>query len=41
MTVAVVAGTPSVEYDGETVYFCCEGCAAKFRAQHEHVLAAE
>jgi xanthine dehydrogenase accessory factor len=41
MTVAVVAGTPSVEVDGETVYFCCEGCAAKFQAQHEHALAAE
>jgi len=41
MTVAVVAGTPSVQYDGETVYFCCEGCAAKFRAQHEHAVAAE
>ena len=41
MTVAVVAGTPSVEYDGETVYFCCEGCATTFQAQHEHALAAE
>ena len=41
MTVAAVAGTPSVQYDGETVYFCCEGCAAKFRAQHEHAVAAE
>lgn len=41
MTVAVVAGTPSVEHDGETVYFCCEGCATKFQAQHEHALAAE
>ena len=41
MTVAVVAGTPSVQYDGETVYFCCEGCAAKFQAQHEHAVAAE
>ena len=41
MTVAAVAGTPSVQYDGETVYFCCEGCAAKFQAQHEHALAAE
>ena len=28
MTVAAVAGTPSVEHDGETVYFCCEGCKA-------------
>jgi xanthine dehydrogenase accessory factor len=41
MTVAAVADTPSVEYDGETVYFCCEGCRAKFQAQHEHALAAE
>jgi len=41
MTVAVVAGTPSVQFDGETVYFCCEGCATRFRAQHEHALVAE
>ncbi len=41
MTVAVVAGTPSVEHNGETVYFCCEGCATKFRAQHEHAIAAQ
>jgi xanthine dehydrogenase accessory factor len=41
MTVAVVAGTPSVQLDGETVYFCCEGCATKFRAQHELAVAAE
>jgi xanthine dehydrogenase accessory factor len=34
MTVAPVAGTPSLEFEGETVYFCCEGCAAKFEAQH-------
>ena len=34
MTVAVVADTPSVEFEGEMVYFCCEGCASKFRAQH-------
>jgi xanthine dehydrogenase accessory factor len=40
MTVAAVVGTPSVEYDGETLYFCCEGCASKFRAQHEHASAA-
>jgi xanthine dehydrogenase accessory factor len=35
MTVAAVAGTPSVQVDGETVYFCCEGCKAKFEAQHQ------
>jgi xanthine dehydrogenase accessory factor len=34
MTVAVLAGTPSVEHDGETMYFCCEGCKARFEAQH-------
>jgi len=34
MTVAAVPGTPSVEHEGETVYFCCDGCKAKFEAQH-------
>jgi xanthine dehydrogenase accessory factor len=41
MTVAAVAGTPSVQYNGATVYFCCEGCKAQFEAQHEHAIAAE
>ena len=41
MTVAAVAGTPSVQFEGETIYFCCDGCATKFLAQHEHALAAE
>ena len=36
MTVAAVASTPSLTYDGETIYFCCEGCKSKFEAQHEH-----
>ncbi|MDQ6807772.1 MAG: XdhC family protein [Actinomycetota bacterium] len=40
MTVAAIAGTPSVEHDGETIYFCCEGCKAKYEAQHEHASAA-
>jgi xanthine dehydrogenase accessory factor len=39
MTVAAVPGTPSLEVDGETVYFCCDGCKVKFEAQHEHALA--
>jgi xanthine dehydrogenase accessory factor len=34
MTVAAAPGTPSIERDGETIYFCCEGCRAKFEAQH-------
>jgi xanthine dehydrogenase accessory factor len=36
MTVAAVAGTLSLTYDGETTYFCCEGCKSKFEAQREH-----
>ena len=39
MTIAVVAGTPSVAHDGKTVYFCCEGCKAKFEAEHMHAVA--
>ena len=34
MTVAAVPGTPSVEHEGKTVYFCCDGCKSKFEAQH-------
>ena len=41
MTVAAVAGTPSVQLNGEAVYFCCEACAIKFQAQHEHAIAAD
>jgi xanthine dehydrogenase accessory factor len=40
MTVAAVPGTPSVEHDGKTVFFCCEGCKAKFEAQHSHASTA-
>jgi xanthine dehydrogenase accessory factor len=36
MTVAAVASTPSLTYEGETIYFCCEGCKSRFEAQHEH-----
>ncbi|MDX6599681.1 MAG: xanthine dehydrogenase accessory factor [Gaiellales bacterium] len=35
MTVAAVETTPSVEHGGETVYFCCEGCKARFVAEHD------
>jgi xanthine dehydrogenase accessory factor len=34
MTVAVGAGTPSLEHEGETVHFCCEGCRDAFARQH-------
>jgi xanthine dehydrogenase accessory factor len=39
MTVAAVASTPSLQHDGQTVYFCCEGCKATFLKQHEHAVA--
>jgi YHS domain-containing protein len=35
MTVAAVASTPSLEHDGEMVYFCCDGCKARFLAEHD------
>jgi len=41
MTVAAIAVTPSVEHDGETIYFCCEGCKAKFESEHEYAAAHE
>jgi xanthine dehydrogenase accessory factor len=34
MTVVVMADTPRIEYEGETVYFCREGCKAAFELQH-------
>jgi xanthine dehydrogenase accessory factor len=34
MTVTVAVGTPSVEHDGETAYFCGANCKAAFEAQH-------
>jgi xanthine dehydrogenase accessory factor len=41
MTVAAAPGTPSVRHGSETVYFCCDGCKAKFEAQHEHAGVSE
>jgi len=35
MSVAAVAGTPSLEHDGATIYFCCEGCREQFMAREE------
>ncbi|WP_144901423.1 XdhC family protein [Halobellus captivus] len=34
------ATAPSVEHDGETYYFCCEGCAESFSAEPESYLDA-
>jgi xanthine dehydrogenase accessory factor len=41
MTVAAVEGTPSVTRGGETVYFCCEGCKAKYESRDEHAAVAD
>ncbi|HEV7805778.1 MAG TPA: XdhC family protein [Solirubrobacteraceae bacterium] len=38
MTVLAVPGTPHVEHDGETVYFCCDGCKEKFETE-QHAVA--
>ncbi len=39
MTVAAVESTLSVERDGETIYFCGEGCRAAFEERGEHAAA--
>ena len=39
MTVAAVESTPHLERDGETVYFCSEGCKARFEAGEHASLA--
>lgn len=33
MTVVVLADTPAVEHDGQSSYFCCEGCKRTFEQQ--------
>ena len=40
MTVLAAADTPQLEHDGETVYFCCEGCKAKYRQEHMDAVTA-
>lgn len=35
MSVAAVPGTPSLEHDGHTYYFCCEGCRSQFESSQE------
>ena len=41
MTVAAVAGTPSLTRGGETIYFCCDGCRSTYEAQHGHARLAD
>ena len=40
MTVLATDDTPQVEHDGETVYFCCDGCKTKYLQEHMDVVAA-
>jgi xanthine dehydrogenase accessory factor len=40
MTVTAVDSTPHVEHEGETVYFCCDGCKAKFQQEHMDAVVA-
>jgi xanthine dehydrogenase accessory factor len=37
MTVAATPDTLSVQRDGETIYFCSEGCKARFQSEHAPV----
>ena len=39
MTVLAIPETPHVEHDGETVYFCCDGCKTKFEKEQHAVTA--
>jgi len=41
MTVAATPDTPHLEHNGETVYFCCEGCKKKFEQEQAHAIAAK
>jgi xanthine dehydrogenase accessory factor len=38
MTVLALPETPHVEHDGETVYFCCDGCKSQFQKE-QHAVA--
>ncbi|MEA2187018.1 MAG: xanthine dehydrogenase accessory factor [Solirubrobacteraceae bacterium] len=40
MTVVALPDTPHVEHDGETVYFCCDGCKKKFQQEHVDAVTA-
>jgi xanthine dehydrogenase accessory factor len=40
MTVLAGADTPHLEHEGETVYFCCDGCKTKYQQEHLDAVAA-
>ena len=41
MTVDPEAGKPSLDYNGRTFHFCCDGCRRKFEAAPENYLTAK
>ncbi|MBB3611764.1 heavy metal translocating P-type ATPase [Rhizobium sp. BK602] len=41
MTVDPNAGKPSLDYQGRTFHFCCDGCRKKFEAAPENYLSAK
>jgi xanthine dehydrogenase accessory factor len=40
MTVLATPDTPHLEHDGDTVYFCCDGCRTKYQQEHLDAVAA-
>ncbi|HWI08115.1 MAG TPA: XdhC family protein [Solirubrobacteraceae bacterium] len=40
MTVLAAPDTPHLEHDGQTVYFCCDGCRTKYQQEHVDAVAA-
>ncbi|HTN23336.1 MAG TPA: XdhC family protein [Solirubrobacteraceae bacterium] len=40
MTVTAAESTPHLAHEGETIYFCCDGCLAKFQEEHADAVAA-
>ncbi|HKE78111.1 MAG TPA: XdhC family protein [Solirubrobacteraceae bacterium] len=40
MAVAAAPGTPHIEHEGRTVYFCCDGCRAAFERDPARFVAA-
>jgi len=37
----VTESSPKAEHEGKTYYFCCPGCAAKFKADPQKVLGTK
>lgn len=40
MSVPAEPSSPQLEHDGETIYFCCEGCRERYREEHPDAVGA-